>query len=162
MNSNVEKIRTVRTKKPRRIKPGSTMRTRDEFLASGKGKQNIKPTHPNPKDLYRRIAVIETDKRGNAMIVKLTTKGKHKLINYENGKSTYKPFVEIYDDEGNFIKPTIRKFEPMPKKYNLSIQDTQQIYNDCFVRASPKTKSKNLKLLNELKKSNKKRSSRRT
>lgn len=139
------------TRHHRKIAPGQTMQTRDEFLSSGKGKTNIKPDHPNSKDLYRRIAVVATNNQGAAAIVKLTKQGKHKLPEYGSGQSTYKPLVEIYDNEGNFIKPKEGKFHSNPKRLDLSAQDTQNIYDDCFKNAAPKTRAKNLKLLNELK-----------
>lgn len=124
------------------------MQTRDEFLESGKGKSNIKPDHPNKNDLYRRIGIIGANDKGNLIIVKLTTKGKHKL---SDNKSTFKPIVETKDNMGNFIKIQTSNFVLNSKKRSLSNKDVSRICKDCFVKSAPETRRKNIEKARELK-----------
>ena len=124
------------------------MQTRDEFLESGKGKTNIKPDHPNKKDFYRRIGIIGANNRGDLMVIKLTTKGKHKLTSSD---STFKPIIETKDNEGKFIRVNNRKFIINPQKKSLSKTDVAKICQDCFVNAAPVTRYSNIAKARELK-----------
>ena len=56
------KTRNVKENISKKVPIGRTLQTRDEFLASGKGKKNIKPDHPSKRDLYRRVGVVERRK----------------------------------------------------------------------------------------------------
>lgn len=137
------------TNKPNRknvsksVPNGRTLQTRDEFLASGKGKKDIKPNHPNPKDYYRRIGVVDSNKNGDLIVIKLDTKGKHSLPDYMSGKSKYKPLIEIEDCDGNRIRIDNPKFKQNSPKKDISKKDVSKIKKDCFKRAAPKTKIAN-------------------
>ena len=115
-----------------KIPNGRTLQTRDEYLESGKGKTNIKPDHPNSKDLYRRVGVIDSNRKDELVIIKLTTHGKHKLDNYLSGKSKYKAFLEIKDNEGNPIKIDGIRFQENKPKRDISPKDVIKIKKDCL------------------------------
>lgn len=114
------------------IPAGRTLQTRDEFLASGKGKRNIKPDHPDKKDLYRRVGVIGSNSNGEVAVVKLSTKGRHKLEDYLNGKSRYNAYIEIKDNKGRRIKVDGRKFLENSSERDLSANAVHQIKEDCL------------------------------
>lgn len=118
-----------------KIPNGRTLQTRDEFLGSYSGSKNIKPQHPKQSDLYRRVAVIDSNRNDEVVIVKLTTKGQHKLKNYLDGKSTYKAFIEIHDNDGKPIKIDGVKFLENKPKRDISSKDVNQIKKDCLTNA---------------------------
>lgn len=88
----------------KKVRVGSTIQTRDEFLASGIGKKNIKPEHPSKKDLYRRVGVVDKNENDEVAVIKLGTKGRHALEVYLNGKSRYNAFIEITDNKNKPIR----------------------------------------------------------
>ncbi len=100
-------------------------------MSSGRGKKDIKPDHPSQYDLYRTAGVIAKNDKGQVVIVKLTTHGKYSLTDYRDGKSQYKPFVEIEDNEGNPIVVG-EKFSLNSKKRDLSNENVKQITNHCL------------------------------
>ena len=135
------------------IPNGRTLQTRDEYLKSGSGKNEIKLDHPNKRDLYRRVGVIDSNRDNELVVVKLTTKGKHDLLNYMNGKSKYKAFVEIEDSEGKRIKiDNVRFYENSPKR-DLTKEEVTQIKKDCFKNktTSNQLRNQNKKLVRQVK-----------
>ena len=117
----------MKSKKENGVKVGRPIKTKDEYLPTGKrGKPN------KPKD-KRWIAVIELNAAGELAVVKLTTEEQAnttKLKGYKhgNGKTTYfKHFVEIEDNEGNPIKVDGVKFVENPKKYDLNDEQVTQV-----------------------------------
>ena len=133
------------------IPNGRTLQTRDEFLESGKGKKNIKPNHPEPNDLYRRVVVVDSNRKNEVAVVKLTTKGKNKLPNYGRGRSSFKPIVEIRDNQGNFISIDGVKFKENKQKKDLSKKDVSFVKKKSFVKSNPKTREQNRTRARELK-----------
>lgn len=129
-----------------RIPNGRTFQTRDEFLESGSGKKNIKPDHPNRNDLYRKVAVVDSNRFDEIIIVKMGTKGRHELPGYGNGKSTYNAFIEIYDDEHKPLKRNSRKLVENKPSKDLSKAEVTQIKKDLYKN---KTTAKNLRMKNK-------------
>ena len=83
------------------------------------------------------------------VVVKLTTSGKGIVIEtYKNGKSKFKPFVEVQDENGNPIKPG-KHFVPKPKKNDLPKKEVTKIKKTVFKEA--KTAQTNRKKVRELK-----------
>ena len=109
--------------KSNKIKEGTVLRTRDEFILGG---IDTKTNHPNKRDLYRAAVVTETNKNDELGIVKLTTKDGRKL----SGKTNYKPFIHIFDDEGRYIKSG-KKFV-VQKKQKLSRHDVNEIKKSLY------------------------------
>ncbi len=134
-----------------KVRNGTTLQTRDEFLESYDGQNNIKPNHPNKNDLYRRVVVVDSNRKDELAVVKLTTKGKHKLATYENGKSTYKPIVETKTNKGKSIKIDGAKFVKNKSKKDLSEQSVNKIKKDALKKASSKTRFENKSKLRKLK-----------
>ena len=111
--------------KSNKIKEGAVLRTRDEFLLGGK---DTKTNHPNKRDLYRAAVVTETNKNDELGIVKLTTKDGRKL----SGKTNYRPFIHIFDDEGRYIKSgakfVVQKNQKFSKHHVAEIK--KSLYKD--------------------------------
>lgn len=127
------------------IPNGRTVQTRDEFIAGGK---NTKSNHPNKNDLFRKTVVLDSNRAGDLVLVKLTTKGRHALPNYQKGKSTYNAYVVIQDDKGNSIRIDGVKFKENKSSKDVSKKDVNKIKKDCLT--NPKT-SKSLKKENKSK-----------
>lgn len=132
----------------KKVPNGRTLQTRDEFLASGRGKKNIKPEHPNSHDLYRRVGVVDSNSKDELAIIKLGTKGRHSLEDYLKGKSRYNAYIEIEDNKGNKIKIDGVRFVENSRKRDLS---KKQVLN------MKKNALKNSETSNTLKRSNKKK-----
>ena len=137
----------------KKIAIGTTLQTRDEYLASGAGKKNIKPEHPNSRDLYRRVGVVDTNSQDELGIIKLGTKGRHSLENYLSGSSKYNAYIEIYDDKGNRIKIDNVKFVKNKTKRNISKKDVIAMKKTALVskETSKSLRKTNRKVLRELK-----------
>ena len=81
------------------ILPGRTIQTRDEFFEGAK--DYLKPGYEN-KGYYRKGLVVDSNRDDELVIVKL-----HKpdqSLSIPGSKSTFKPYVEVKDDDGNPIK----------------------------------------------------------
>ena len=132
---------------------GSTLQTRDEFLASGKGKKDIKPDHPNKKDLYRRVGVIDSNSKDELAIIKIGTKGRHSLEDYLSGNSKYNAYIEIYDNKGNNIKVDNIKFIMNKTSRNISKKDINTMKKTALVdkKTSKSLRNSNRKSLQKLK-----------
>lgn len=143
----------------KKVPIGSTLQTRDEYLASGKGRKNIKPDHPNQKDLYRRVGVVDSNQNNELAIIKLGTKGRHKLEKYLSGKSTYNAFIEITDNEGRKIKIDGAKFIRNPSYKDLSKKEVNDMKKKALTdkQTSKNLRRENKNALRELKGRNKKR-----
>ncbi len=129
----------------KKVPNGRTLQTRDEFLSGGKGKENIKPNHPDKHDLYRRVGVVDSNSKDELAVVKLGTKGRHSLDNYLNGKSKYNAYIEIEDNKGNRIKIDGVRFVENNTRRDIGHEDVTKIKKDCLL--NPKTN-------NQLKKEN--------
>ena len=132
MKNNLTK--KVKNKKnvSKTIPNGRTLQTRDEYLESGKGKNNIKPEHPNPKDLYRRVGVIDSNRNDELAVIKLSTKGRHKIEEYLDGKSKFKAFIEISDNNGSRIKIDNLRFIENSTSRDLTSKQVNKIKKICL------------------------------
>lgn len=139
--------------KSKKIPIGRTLQTKDEFLKSGQGKKNIKPNHSNKKDLYRRVAVVDSNNKDELAIVKLSTKGRHQITDYLNGKSKYNAYIEIADNTGRRIKIDGIKFVENTAKRDLTKKDINKIKINCLVnnKTSKSLKKDNKSNLRKLK-----------
>ena len=137
----------------KKVPIGRTLQTRDEYLASGKDRENIKPSHKNKKELYRRVGVVDSNLADELAVVKLTTKGRHSLEDYLDGRSTYKAFIEIYDNNGKKIKIDNIKFIENKPYRDISKRDVNNIKINALIskNTSNKLKRDNRKTLRELK-----------
>ena len=137
----------------KKVPIGRTLQTRDEYLGSGKGKKNIKPDHPNPNDLYRRVGVVDSNNQNELAIMKLGTKGRHSLENYLAGKSKYNAYIEIADDKGNRIKIDGVKFVENSRKRDISKKDVAEMKKNALKskETSARLRKENKQKLHKLK-----------
>lgn len=126
------KTRNVKENISKKVPIGRTLQTRDEFLASGKGKKNIKPDHPSKRDLYRRVGVVDSNANDELAVIKLGTKGRHALKKYLNGKSSYNAFIEIEDNKNKPIKIDGIKFVENKPNRDISKQDIDEMLNNAL------------------------------
>ena len=104
----------------RKIKNGTTLQTRDEYLESGK---NYKKPGYEKKGNYRKVVVVDSNRNNELAVVKLSTKGKR--IQKEK-KTRFKPFVETKDNENKPIKVGKKFIQNKPKK-SLTKKQVSQI-----------------------------------
>ena len=112
----------------RLIPPGRTLSTYDYFLGRNKKSKKKRP-----------VAVIESNKRNELAVVPLSSRdGKHRtnLKGYQDGKSYFKHFVEIEDNEGKPIKVG-EKFRENHPKLDLSKRDVNKIRKKVLEHSSP-------------------------
>ena len=67
------------------------MQTRDEYFY---GQSEYRKLGYQDKGNYRKSVVVDKNKDNKLAVVKLTTKGRFRLPDYENGKSRYNPQIE--------------------------------------------------------------------
>ncbi len=117
-----------------KIDNGTIVHTRDSHLnKNGYDK-------PDKKGLYRMTVVVDSNKKDELALVKLTTSKKGTpLPNYKNGKSKYKNFIETKDKNGKPIKLTKAKkndnevaFVKGSKTKNMSKADANNIKINCI------------------------------
>ena len=114
--------------KKKAVPTGRTLTTRDNYL--GKEQKSKKK---------RPLVVIETNKRNELAVVPMSSRqGKHRTLlkAYQDGKSYFKHFVEIEDNEGNPIKVG-KKFKENPLRQDLSQRDVLKIRDKVFNHSSP-------------------------
>ena len=87
--------------KSRTIQEGTIVRTRDSNFLNGR---DTKESHPNNKDFYRGAIVVETTIDDKLGVVKTTSKGTIKI----DETTSIKPFLEIFDREGRYIRINAR------------------------------------------------------
>ena len=110
-----------------RVRNGRTVQTRDEFFY---GHANYRKPGYEHKGAYRKAVVIDSNKRDELALVKLTTSPKGRAIDGET-KSKYKPFIETLDDSGKPIKLG-KKFQANSPQKDLSKAATNAIKRDCI------------------------------
>ncbi len=137
---------------------GRTLKTRDEYLPTGKGG---KVTDPKAT---RRVVVIDSNRFGELAVVALTTQktaNTTALPSYTQGngaKTYFKHFVEILDNEGLPIVDDEEKFKQNPWDYDLNKAQVQKIRNVVLVGC--KQSQANVDNIKALKRSNGKLSKR--
>ena len=77
------------------------MQTRDEYFYE---QSEYRKLGYQDKDNYRKSVVVDKNKNDELAVVILTTKGRFRLSDYDNGKSRYNPQIETLDDEGKIIR----------------------------------------------------------
>ena len=116
------------------IPNGRVLQTRDEFFE--KQGSYKKPDYEN-KGNYRGAVVVDSNRKNELAVVKLTTSKKGTVLKeYKKGKSKYRPFIETKDDEGNAIKIG-RKFISKKPQDDLSLHDVNRIKKDA-IKKMPK------------------------
>ena len=124
----------------KRIKNGTVLQTRDEYLH---GQGNYRKKGYEKKGNYRKVAVIDSNRRDELAVVKLYSTSGTTLI---ETNSRYKPFVETLDNENKRIRVG-GKFIPNGQK--LSKQNVSIIKKDCF--KTPNVQGKNTQKVREIK-----------
>lgn len=144
-------MRRIRIRKRKNVSQtvlnGRTLQTRDEFLESGKN--YIKPGYEK-KGLYRKVVVVDSNRNDELAVIKLTTKGKHKLPSYQKGKSSYNAFIETKDNKNMPIKVGI-KFRLNNRSNDIAKSDINNMKKNSLIKASRNTKQSNRKQLRKLK-----------
>ncbi len=105
------------------IPNGRTLQTRDENFY---GHKNYRKSGYEKKGNYRKVVVIDSNDLDELAVVKLTTSDKGIKLQYSNGKSKFKPFVETLDDTSAPIKVG-KKFLPNSSKKDMSNADIEKI-----------------------------------
>ncbi len=120
---------------------GRTLTTQDNFL--GKQRTNSKKKRP--------VVVIDNNKKNELAVVPLSSRkgaNRTRLPKYQNGKSYFKHFVEIEDNEGRSIVVN-SKFRENHKNMDVSQRDVSKIRNKVLFHS--KTGKQNLEKLKILK-----------
>lgn len=130
------------------IRNGTAIQTRDEFLEDGNG--YTKPSHKNDNVLYRELLTIETNRRGEVVVVKVQSGGKEEVINKSGQKEKYNLYFKSKDSDGNPI--TLGKnFKRANPKYDISKKDANEIKKKAIKSSSSKVRKDNRNKLRELK-----------
>ena len=143
----IEKIEMTVGSTSVKVKIGRTLQTRDNFLEDGKGYN--KPGYEN-KGHYRRVAVVDTNKKNELAVTKLYGHSGTPLPNYEKGKSRYKNYILTKDDSGKPIKVG-KKFKLNSKNKNLTKKDINTIKKDALVNSPKSIRQLNKTKLRKLK-----------
>ena len=107
----------------KRYPNGRTLRTKDEYLPTKKGKRS-----DNPKD-ERWVAVIDSNQKDELAVVRLTRQNQSNttyLPTYKKGngeRSFFKHFVETKDNAGGPIKVDGKKFKENAKNNDLTREE---------------------------------------
>ena len=126
----------------KKVADGTILHTRDEYFYGAK--KYRKPGYEKAGH-YRKTAVIESNRKNELAVVKLTTSAKAKKI---EGKSGFRAYVETKDDNGNAIRIS-GKFIPDRRGKALTKKQVNEIKKNCITE--PKTGSKNRERLKKLK-----------
>lgn len=126
-------------KKNKYVPWGRTLTTKDNYL--GKQKTSSKKTRP--------VVVVDNNSRNELAVVPLSSQkglNRTRLKNYQQGKSYYKHYLEIEDNEGKPIKVN-NKFRENHKNMDLSRKDVLNIRQNLLTKV--RTKQRNRKLYNK-------------
>lgn len=111
----------------KRTPNGRTLQTRDEYF---EGEGTYRKLGYEDKGNYRQATVVDSNRKGDLAIVKLTTSGKGRNV-LDRTKSKYRPYVETLDDEGNPIRFG-RKFIENSSRKDLSKRAVADIKKRAF------------------------------
>jgi hypothetical protein len=118
---------------PSKISKGNTLRTRDEFFQGQKGKK-IHPEIPK-SELYRPVATIEVNEKGEMAVVKMSTKQKGKgyipLEDYRDGKSYVRPEVLTKDENKQPLRAKAGRMELNRPEFDLTEEQINKITKIC-------------------------------
>lgn len=151
----------------KKIPNGTRVQTRDEHFKERKAEKKVrkngekrftKSNHPDPGDNYRIAIVIDSNRKNELAVVKLTTTEKgEKIKDYDKGISRYRPYVYTKDSQGKAIKVTLKKeikektarrdpvFELDSKRRNMSKRQVDQIKKDCIKKRENRKELRKLK-----------------
>jgi len=118
----------------RKIPRGRTLSTNDKYLGK----------HKTGSEKKRGVVVIESNSKQELAVVPLSKssgKNRTKLHNYQDGKSYFKHFVEIEDNEGKPIRIG-DKFKENHPKNDVSPSDVNYIFNTVFKHSKPAPNNK--------------------
>ena len=129
---NRKKKPAVKKRQPvkRKIPWGRTLSTHDHYL--GRSKTGSKKERP--------VVVIETNNRDELAVVPLSSRdGQHRtrLKGYQQGRSYFKHFVEIEDNEGKPIKVDGTKFRANNRDLDISRRDVMLIRDKVLFHSKP-------------------------
>lgn len=117
-----------------RVPQGRTLTTRDKYLDK----------YAEEPEKERPVVVIEANKYNDLAVVQLTSrdgKDRTRLKNYQQGKSRFKHYVEIMDEEGNPIRIN-EKFKENHPNIDVSGKDVEFIKYIVFNHSKPMQKNK--------------------
>lgn len=126
-------------KKKKYVPWGRTLTTQDNYL--GKQRTNSKKKRP--------VVVIDNNNKNELAVVPLSSRegaNRTRLKDYQQGKSYFKHYVEIEDDEGKPIQVN-NKFKENHKNMDMSRRQVEQIRQKVFNNS--KQKDRNNKLINK-------------
>lgn len=111
----------------KKIPNGRTSQTKDNYFY---GAENYRK--PNVKGHYRRVVVVDSNKKDELAVVKLTTSKKGIPIKtYRQGKSKIRPFVETRDFRNQPIKRN-KYFLENKSSYDFSKYELSQVKKLLF------------------------------
>ncbi|MBE6660566.1 MAG: type II toxin-antitoxin system PemK/MazF family toxin [Ruminococcaceae bacterium] len=120
----------------RKIPWGRTLTTNDHYLGgSATGSKKRRP-----------VVVIETNDRNELAVVPLSSKegsNRTRMKKYQDGKSYFKHYVEIEDNEGKPIKPGT-KFKENHPSHDVSLVDVNKIRDKVFYHSKVSNKNRSL------------------
>ncbi|MBD5585522.1 MAG: hypothetical protein HDQ88_10600 [Clostridia bacterium] len=134
--SNTEDKKTPPKRKnvSQTIPNGRTLQTRDEYLGE-ENKDYRKPGYEG-KGLYRKITVVDSNRKNELIVIKLTTSDKGiQIETYKNGKSKFRPYIIVEDDKGNPIKITPGKFVENPQSADVPQAEISKIKKIAFKKS---------------------------
>lgn len=145
---NLRKVKNIKQKPSRKINPARIYDKKgNKFVPSGrtlKTYDNYLPNNKNKSRKERPLVVIESNIDEELAVVPLSTKnGKNKthLPKYQKGKSYFKHFVEIEDNEGKPIKIGDKFRENNPES-DLSRKDVNKIIDKVFNHSLPSSSNR--------------------
>ena len=132
---NCKRRKVIFMRKSKKYIPrGRTFSTYDDYL----GKQHKFTAHKK-----RPVVAIDVNSYGEMMVVPLSSKkgvNRTHLKNYQDGKSYFKHYVEIEDDEGFPIVPNI-KFRANHKNMDLSVDNVNLVRDVVFTKSKQKQRN---------------------
>ena len=130
----------------KKVRNGLILQTRDEYFV---GMENYRKLGYENKGNYRKAVVVDSNKKDELAVVKLTTKKGYRL----NDKSRYRPYIQVKDNTQSAIKVG-KKFIPTNKTINR--YKVNKIKINCLKNTSKDVNDNNRNKLRELKSRNKK------
>lgn len=123
------------------IPNGTIIHTRDEYF---KGQGSYRKPGYESKGNYRKTVVVDSNRRDELAVVKLSASSGRSLPNYGSGKSKYKPIVLTLDSTDSPIKLG-HKFVKKGTSAEMSIKDVNKIKKDLIAGKHGKSNRKRLR-----------------
>ena len=123
------------------IPNGRTLQTRDEYLGE-ENKDFRKPGYEG-KGLYRKITVVDSNRKDELVVIKLTTSEKGiQIETYKQGKSKFRPYVIVEDNNGNPIKITPGKFKENSASADVPKAEVAKMKKIAFKESRHRTENR--------------------